>query len=205
MNLIQTILLAAITSLTNNNASTQTVLSDSNLWDDEGRGSINGLRKRQPFHNVFRLCKSGRLMQIAQHFSHRSHSSHSSHSSHYSASGSYGVGGAPRTSTSVNSTYSTRGTTRDSNMQQRVSSKVGSYKLGDTDLKKGEYGTDVDELIALLSNHGLLENYTVRKKNGFTFFDEELETVVKELQRQFGINADGIVTTAFIAKLRELK
>lgn len=204
MGIIQTILFAAITAFTNNNANAQTSDIDISNWSNNTDERIRELKKRKPFHNVVRLCKSGRLMYIAQHFSHNSHSSHSSHSSHYSASGGI-VGGSPRTSTSVNSSYSASGTTRESNNETRIQRKVGTYRLGDTNLKKGDYGKDVQELIALLKDQELLIKHTPKMKKGFPVFDEKVEKAVKTLQKQFHMVEDGVVTKTFVDRLKGLK
>lgn len=125
---------------------------------------------------------------------HRSHRSHSSHRSHYSSrsSGSYSP---PRSSgsSSATSTYTPSSTTTTAS---------NSVALGTRTLKLGMEGTDVKELILLLINKGyyvLPESHTLKDKE---VFDLLVEAAVKKLQKDKGLDEDGIVgaSTLFYIK-----
>lgn len=202
MNIIKSILLTALAAISNNVANAQAIKQNPNIWDaNDDDEQIKDLSKKRSFHNVVRVCKSGRLMQVAQHFS---HSSHSSHSSHYSSAGS-GMNGAHQTSSSVNSTYSSNGTMQESETQPRIARKVASYKLGDANIKNGDYGNDVNELINLLKNKKELGKYKVKKKNGFPLYEDTLVKIVKRIQKKFKMSEDGVVTKSFVEKLKNEK
>jgi len=124
---------------------------------------------------------------------HRSHRSHSSHRSHYSSrsSGSY-TPSRSSSSSSGSSTYTPSTTTTTSN----------SVALGTRTLKLGMEGTDVKELILLLINKGyyvMPESHTLKDKE---VFDLLVEAAVKKLQKDKGLEEDGIVgaSTLFYIK-----
>jgi len=129
-------------------------------------------------------------MAHGSHSSHSSHASHASHSSHYSSSPSSGSG------TSSGDNYTP---TKSNNNKQTA---VYEWKLGDRILKKGMKGTDVKELINLLTQKGFFEKKdSVISDN--TDFTVKVEESVKKFQKTNSLNDDGIVGSTTVLYLKK--
>ena len=128
------------------------------------------------------------------HSSHSSHASHASHSSHYS---SYYTGGTVETSGSEPSS-----TIKTSNTNTTPTESILTKNLGDRILKKGMKGTDVNELINLLTKKGYFEknDNAILNYNEFTF---KVEESVKKFQKANSLNPDGIVGSTTVLYLKK--
>ena len=144
---------------------------------------------------------------VMAHRSHRSHSSHRSHYSSTSGSTTRSTSSPTRSSgSSTNSSSSSSNSTTSPYLLNTNSVKVNSglsattLKLGDRNLKLGMSGSDVTQLINILIKKGYLklENQETQVTGSYTY-DETIEAVVKQYQKDKGLVSDGTcgVTTTY--------
>lgn len=150
-------------------------------------------------------------MSHASHSSHSSHASHVSHSSHYSGSSSHSShysslpshsshyssyssdGNVKPSSSGTNSYYNTPNSyTKHSSTNVYNQQTIYNWRLGERILKKGMKGTDVKDLLNILTLKGYLErkDNNILENDEFTF---DVEKAVRKFQKANYLAIDGIV------------
>jgi hypothetical protein len=185
--LINRVMLTAAASLVSHSA---LAINDNALSNSTGLNKTNAdillKNKRKVMKNVLQISKNGDTKLIARHTSHSSHRSHSS-------SSSYG--------SSRSRSYSTPSTT-----SYYTPKTYSSYKLGERTIRRGTYGSDVNELVTMLYNKKYINRPNkLKKKKGYYVYDAAVIDAYQQLLRDAGYAGSEDVDQSHVEALSALE